>query len=225
MISYSLLPSFISSSGKGSGAGSRASAGVPWFSLAASASGSFSKPCTPGYRERMGWLVGEGRGSLGLVVGYLFLVHLRELLSQNPSSSCTVVAWENVSNLLIDLYSSVFHKTRSFGTAETRRCLGNKWVIAMWTFSCKVQAISSTPVYISQMLFPEVAKKSWKCYMYCKRTEFIRVFTKTTWRGNLLFPPCPPWCSRRVQWSQPQNSKGSRPQYMMLHCQYKTNIQ
>lgn len=101
-----MLPSFISSSGKGSGAGSRASAGVPWFSLAASASGSFSKPCTPGYRERMGWLVGEGRGSLGLVVGYLFLVHLRELLSQNPSSSCTVVAWENVSTLLIDLYSS-----------------------------------------------------------------------------------------------------------------------
>ena len=118
---------------------------------------------------------------------------------------------ENVSNLLIGFVL--------IGTTETRRCLGNKWVIAMWTFSSGVQAISSTPVYISQMLFPQVAKKSWKCYMYSNRREFIRVFAKTNWRGNLLFPPCPPWCSRRVQWLQPQNSKEPRPNYMMLHRQ------
>ncbi len=42
--------------------------------------------------------------------------------------------------------------------------------------------------------------------------------------GKLLFPPCPPWCSQRVQWSQRQNSNQYRPQYMMLHCQFKTNI-
>ena len=170
----------MSSSGKGSGAGSRASAGVPWFSLAASASGSFSKPCTPGYRERMGWLVGEGRGSLGLVVGWmgkndLFLVHLSGLLCRNPSSFCKIVAWENVSNLLIGFVL--------IGTAETRRCLGNKWVIAMWTFSCRVKAISSTPVYISQMLFPQVAKKIREVLYVLQSKRVHKSFCKNKLKG------------------------------------------
>lgn len=51
----------------------------------------------------MGWLVGEGRGSLGLVVGYLFLVHLSGLLCQ-----VLVQLWPGKMSVIfsLDLYSS-----------------------------------------------------------------------------------------------------------------------